>query len=158
MALAQSRRHFTCGHCGTSHFPEPSDADGVQVLGSDDGALPCPICHVAMAHGLLHGEPVEACPTCRGMLIRRAAFADLVQNRRLWATTAPESPQPLEPRQLERRLQCPQCTQPFDTHPYGGPGAVVIDGCSRCNLIWLDYGEFRRIINAPGGDRGRRAT
>jgi Zn-finger nucleic acid-binding protein len=156
MALAESRRHFICRHCGTSHFPDASDADGVQVLGVDTTSSSCPVCKMALAHGLLYGEPVETCTACRGMLIPRTAFAGLVQTRRLWATGPTDTIQPLDRRALERQLACPQCERPFDTHPYGGPGNVVIDGCSRCNVVWLDYGELRRIINAPGSDRGRR--
>ena len=40
------------------------------------------------------------------------------------------------------------------THPHMGPGTIVIDTCDQCNLIWLDPGEFLRVINAPGKDRG----
>jgi Zn-finger nucleic acid-binding protein len=28
--------------------------------------------------------------------------------------------------------------------------------CARCDLIWLDFGEIRRIVDAPGRDRGSR--
>jgi Zn-finger nucleic acid-binding protein len=35
-----------------------------------------------------------------------------------------------------------------------GPGTIVIDTCDRCNIIWLDYGELGRVVNAPGKDRG----
>jgi Zn-finger nucleic acid-binding protein len=41
-------------------------------------------------------------------------------------------------------------------HPYYGPGNVVIDTCSRCDLIWLDFGELKQIADAPGRDRGRQ--
>jgi Zn-finger nucleic acid-binding protein len=26
---------------------------------------------------------------------------------------------------------------------------VIIDNCERCELNWLDYGELRRIVQAP---------
>lgn len=44
----------------------------------------------------------------------------------------------------------------MDVHPYYGPGNIVIDTCSRCNVIWLDCGELQQIADAPGKDRGRR--
>jgi hypothetical protein len=44
----------------------------------------------------------------------------------------------------------------METHPYYGPGNVVIDSCLQCELIWLDFGELRQIVAAPGRDRGRR--
>jgi Zn-finger nucleic acid-binding protein len=41
------------------------------------------------------------------------------------------------------------------THPYYGPGNVVIDNCPACAVIWLDHGELTAIRDAPGRDRGR---
>lgn len=43
----------------------------------------------------------------------------------------------------------------MDVHPYYGPGNVVIDSCTACSLIWLDYGELQQMTDAPGRDRGR---
>ena len=51
---------------------------------------------------------------------------------------------------------CEQCRSGMDVHPYYGPGNVVIDSCSRCNLIWLDFGELKQITDAPGRDRGKK--
>ena len=42
------------------------------------------------------------------------------------------------------------------THPYFGPGNVVIDSCEACAHVWLDFGELRQIVDAPGKDRGNR--
>ena len=42
----------------------------------------------------------------------------------------------------------------METHPYYGPGTFVIDSCVPCNVLWLDYGELERAVNAPGRDRG----
>ena len=42
------------------------------------------------------------------------------------------------------------------THPYYGPGNVVIDTCETCELVWLDFGELKQIVDAPGKDRGTR--
>ncbi len=42
----------------------------------------------------------------------------------------------------------------MQTHPYYGPGNIVIDTCGHCNAIWLDHGELGRAVNAPGRDRG----
>jgi Zn-finger nucleic acid-binding protein len=30
----------------------------------------------------------------------------------------------------------------------------LIDTCSACSLIWLDYGELSEVIATPGSDRG----
>jgi hypothetical protein len=44
----------------------------------------------------------------------------------------------------------------MSTHPYFGPGNVVIDNCEACELAWLDFGELAQIVDAPGKDRGTR--
>ena len=56
---------------------------------------------------------------------------------------------PPDPKDLQRRINCPQCGKVMDTHPYGGPGNVIIDDCERCAVNWLDYGELQRIVRAP---------
>ena len=63
---------------------------------------------------------------------------------------------PLEREALTRELSCPKCGKRFETHPYYGPGNVVIDNCASCDLLWLDFGEIRQIVDAPGRDRGSR--
>jgi hypothetical protein len=42
------------------------------------------------------------------------------------------------------------------THPYYGPGNVIIDTCEPCEVVWLDFGELKQIVAAPGKDRGSR--
>ncbi len=75
---------------------------------------------------------------------------------RAWASNPPVEPRPLEERALERELTCPRCHTRLATHPYYGPGNVVVDSCGRCDVIWLDFGELRQILDAPGSDRGGR--
>ena len=31
----------------------------------------------------------------------------------------------------------------------------MLDSCSQCDLVWLDFRELTQITNAPGQDRGR---
>ena len=44
----------------------------------------------------------------------------------------------------------------MSTHPYYGPGNIVIDSCEGCDAVWLDFGELTQITDAPGRDRGNR--
>jgi Zn-finger nucleic acid-binding protein len=94
------------------------------------------------------------CNKCKGLLLTRSTFRLTVETRRASATTAPDAPKPLNREELNRKLDCPRCNQKMMTHPYMGPGTIVIDTCDHCNIIWLDYGELGRVINAPGKDRG----
>jgi Zn-finger nucleic acid-binding protein len=110
-----------------------------------------------MAHAVLDDEfPIDFCARCRGVLFPRPTFAAVTTKRRAWATTPTTEPVPPNPRELDRRLRCPKCSSHFGTYPHYGPGNVVIDNCTSCDLIWLDFGEMRKIVDAPGRDRGSR--
>jgi Zn-finger nucleic acid-binding protein len=64
-------------------------------------------------------------------------------------------PAPLDRGALRRKIRCPHCKGVMNTHPYGGPGNIVVDNCESCRLVWLDTGELKSVINAPGSDRGK---
>lgn len=155
--LIESRRYFFCRHCGFFHFPEPPDAEGVRILGLTPDAPCCPVCTAPMAQAVLHDvHPVQFCAKCRGVLMPRRVFVTVVHVRRSWASNRPTAPQPLDRGALERGRSCPLCHRRMVTPPYYGPGNVVIDNCEACDVIWLDFGEMRQIVETPGNDRGRR--
>jgi Zn-finger nucleic acid-binding protein len=158
MELIDHRRSLHCAHCGTTKFlASPEAVDGVRVLGRSDDARRCPLCAVKMASALLDDRhAVMFCQACRGVLMPRERFAHVVHERRAWASGPPEPPSPIDVREFERRLFCPNCSTRMATHPYFGPGSVVIDTCEPCDLVWLDLGELKQISDAPGADRGRR--
>jgi Zn-finger nucleic acid-binding protein len=155
MALIESRRYFRCPHCGSYHFPQSIEADGIRIVGDRPDGPKCPVCATTMAHALLDDHPIDFCARCRGILLRRETFAAVTQARRAWATSPPAEPLPLERQALHRELACPKCGGRFETHPHYGPGNVVIDNCVKCDLIWLDFAEMRQIVDAPGRDRGK---
>src|SRR4051794_7080072 len=127
MDLVESGRYFRCGYCGTFHFPEPVEADGIRITGRTADALRCPVCNAGMDQALLDADyPVSFCGKCRGMLMPRKVFAAVVNRRRAWATGPPAQPVPMDPRALDRGLTCPSCGARFMTYPYAGPGNVVI--------------------------------
>jgi Zn-finger nucleic acid-binding protein len=154
MELHAARHYFFCGHCGSFHFPESAGDDGVKVLAPADDAS-CPVCDKPLATAMIDRLDARYCEQCRGVLLSRASFATLVEQRRLWAATPPVIPTPLDPRELRRVVMCPACAADMSTHPYYGPGNVVIDSCQNCHVVWLDFGELRQIADAPGKDRGR---
>jgi Zn-finger nucleic acid-binding protein len=99
-------------------------------------------------HAILARQRIRTCKHCRGMLIPMANFLALIEELKAGheGHGVPHAPNRKE---LDRRIDCPQCHQLMDTHYYGGPGNVVIDDCSRCFLNWLDHGELMRIVEAP---------
>jgi Zn-finger nucleic acid-binding protein len=158
MELFERRKYFYCRYCGTFHFIETTETDGVQVL-ERSGDAPCPVCSAQLAKALLDDrQPVHYCEQCRGVLVPRSVFADVIDTRRASATGPPVTPSPLDTRELQRRVVCPQCRQKMDVHPYYGPGNIVIDTCPRCDVIWLDFGELKQVADAPGKDRRQRAA
>ena len=78
-----------------------------------------------------------------------AEFSPLIQALRSRREADPNIPGSLDWKGLQRHIRCPRCANEMDTHPYGGPGNIVIDDCERCALNWLDYGELQRVIVAP---------
>jgi len=156
MELFERRRYFFCRYCGTFHFIDSAETDGVQVL-ERPGSAPCPVCTSPLAKALLDNvHTIQYCEQCRGVLVPRPVFADVVNTRRAFSAGAPVTPSPLDNRELQRRIVCPQCQGQMDVHPYYGPGNIIIDTCSRCDVIWLDFGELKQVADAPGRDRGRR--
>lgn len=155
MELFARQRHYFCRHCGSFHFLESPEIDGVQVLERAADARPCPRCGKGLTTAMLDNRHVvQHCEHCRGVLVPRADFADAVTRRRARAAGPGTPPEPLDARQLDMRIPCPSCGDRMDVHPYFGPGNVVIDSCARCDVIWLDVGELQQITDAPGRDRG----
>jgi len=157
MELFERRRYYFCRYCGTFHFLDTPDADGIQVLETPPQALRCTRCGGALATAVLDDNlPVKYCTTCRGVLLPRPTFAHVVQARRTWAIGQPVPPLPLDRTELDRVMACPACAAKMAVHPYYGPGNVIIDSCETCNMVWLDFGELKQIADAPGADRGIR--
>jgi Zn-finger nucleic acid-binding protein len=157
MELFPARGYFYCRYCSSFHFPETTAPDGVRVLADSPNMLACPACTKTLALAALdEAHSVQYCRNCRGVLMTRGTFADVVRLRRAWATGTPTSPVRPREEEFRRRITCPTCSRELATHPYYGPGNVVIDSCDTCDAIWLDFGELRQIVDAPGRDRGGR--
>ena len=157
MELFAARGYFFCRYCGSFHFPDTKADDGVRIIGEAPEGLGCAVCSQPLSSAMLdEAHAIRYCRNCRGLLIARTGFAGVVQRRRAWATDTPGPPVPLNRQELERKVRCPKCAGPMSTHPYFGPGNVVIDNCEACELVWLDFGELKQIVDAPGKDRGTR--
>jgi Zn-finger nucleic acid-binding protein len=153
LVLVPDRDYMFCEHCGTFHFLAESE-DGVRVL-EEVSDLRCPVCRETLRRAVLDRHPAWYCPRCRGALTAQHSFRQVVEQRRAKNTRAPVAVRPINGAELERRIACPRCGQAMDTHPYYGPGNIVIDNCPHCHVVWLDAGELRQAVNAPGRDRGK---
>ena len=151
MKLVDGRDYFVCEYCTAFYFPnaDPASVDGVQVLG-ERSELACPVCEQTLVAGTIDKRRVLHCERCRGVLATNAEFVEIVKSRRSKYSGPDLRPTPLDQKQLKRSLRCPACRSAMDTHPYYGPGAIVVDTCPRCFLIWLDHGEIAVIEQSPG--------
>ena len=155
LTVVGDRDYLFCRYCGDFHFPKATP-DSVTVLG-EASTVACPICRDQLVSAVIARQaPVLYCRKCRGVLVSQADFVHVTRELRASAE-GPEGPlHRITPEERERQVMCPVCNRRMDTHPYYGPGNVVIDLCPACQLVWLDYGELSIIVNAPGRDRGLR--
>jgi Zn-finger nucleic acid-binding protein len=135
-----NRNYFRCPYCETFHFPDEME-DGVALV-AGEAPHDCPVCAKHLVPAAIEGHAVSYCATCRGFLAGNATFSKVVRIKRSKCAGAPHVPLPFGPEELTRRVKCPRCAKPMDTHPYHAGGNAVIDTCHRCRLVWLDAGEL----------------
>ncbi|MFN7996176.1 MAG: zf-TFIIB domain-containing protein [Bryobacteraceae bacterium] len=145
--LDPDKDYCQCDYCRSFYFPDQNE-EGVRVFG-EAAEQSCPVCAVPLVHATINGVRLLYCAGCRGMLISMEIFADMIDELRAQLGVLPKTGTPPDPRDLNRRISCPHCHLQMDTHPYAGPGNVIIDSCSPCTLNWLDHGELMRIVHAP---------
>lgn len=145
--LTENDDSLRCEYCRSVYVPEEND-DGVRELG-ETSPLTCPVCAVPLVLAAVAGQRVTYCKQCRGMLIPMNTFVAIIEELHAQHPGSGHAQPPPDRKELERRLACPQCHKPMDTHFYEGPGNIIIENCSRCYLNWLDCGELMRVIRAP---------
>lgn len=133
--------------------PGPPQIQGDQeplVFSDQVTGVFCPRCREETRFADLYGTKVVCCPSCKGFLTRGEEFRELVAKLRKQYRGPELRPQPLNHCEMKISCQCPVCEGPMETHPYAGPGAVVIDSCAACRVVWLDCGELLKIKRNPG--------
>ena len=147
MQFDHHKIYYSCDYCTSLYFPEES-RDGIRVT-DVEAQVSCPVCKIALVLAYAGNIPVNFCQKCRGVLIKQPDFLNVIQYIRS-KTKEPEIiPSPVRMEELERKVYCPQCSKKMETHPYAGPGNIIIDNCPRCILNWLDYNELYRITHSP---------
>jgi Zn-finger nucleic acid-binding protein len=150
LILEWEKEYFFCEFCKTIHIPEPNK-DYVRSM-EFPSELNCPVCRQQLVQALLDQTHVLHCTKCKGILVDTFAFFPTILFIRGRIARFELPPRLLQQQELEREIQCPKCHEIMDTHPYAGPGNVVIDTCNKCGLNWLDYGEFFQAVNASRGE------
>ena len=113
LTLLNGRDYFYCDYCATFHYPPAADAsdNDIAPLG-ERTEMPCPICRVNLSAGRLEGRRVAFCETCRGVFVSNDDFSDIIQAQRGRYTGPTDKPVPVNPGELNRRLDCPACGKP----------------------------------------------
>lgn len=107
----------------------------------------CPICKKRLEKVILYNVEVDYCPKCLGLWFEKDElyWAKDEKDRNLrW----------LDIDIWEKRTKfkiyngiriCPLCRLPL-YEVYYDDSRIIIDVCNLCNGIWLDRGEFKKII------------
>lgn len=111
-------------------------------------SLTCPECQAQLASVDYRGIRLDECPKCRGRWFDRdelrkakdSADADLRWlDFDIFGADANQFAVPGE------RQRCPICSTVMKGLTYEHSG-VIVDKCPRCQGIWLNHGEFERIV------------
>jgi len=154
MVLFRERDYYYCEHCQSYHFPK-QDEEGLRVLGENPQGIHCPHCQIPL-NLITYDDFFQGfqCHLCQGLLFNRTTFREAIDFRRSRTKAPPDPISHFTLDELDRATYCPGCQEKMETFQYNGPGNIVIDTCHPCDLIWLDYGELQKVVNAPGRDRG----
>jgi Zn-finger nucleic acid-binding protein len=107
----------------------------------------CPICKKELSQAIFYGVEADFCPTCLGLWFEedelRLAKDEKDKNLKwldidLWEDIKKFKIFP------GIRL-CPSCRFPL-YEIYYGDSKIIVDVCNLCHGVWLDRGEFKKII------------
>lgn len=101
----------------------------------------CPHCSSPLSARATDSGVAWSCESCRGVLVRRAALAAHLDPRALEALWARASAGLDSP---ERR--CSSCEAPFHVWTeVAGATRIELDACLRCERLWFDADEVRKL-------------
>lgn len=142
LSLDHYQDRLQCRYCDTVHVPSLREDALIEKQEGVPSATDCPVCFAGLLHARLDRWHFLYCPGCHGLLLDSKAFLNIVAYIRQSATEPWLEPEPIDPRELEREIRCPDCKDAMSAHPYYGPGNFVIDWCRQCDQVWLDAGEL----------------
>ena len=107
----------------------------------------CPICKIELDKAIFYGVEVDYCPRCLGIWFEeeelRLAKDEKDKNLNwldidIWKDTSKFK--------INKGIRmCPSCRVPLYEVYYGDSG-IIVDVCNLCKGVWLDRGEFKKII------------
>lgn len=108
----------------------------------------CPRCKINLAKTLFYNTEVDYCPRCLGMFFEEDELRlakDAKDKNLVWLDIDLWKDQRKFKLNYGERL-CPYCRIPL-YEVYYGTSMIIVDICNICKGIWLDRGEFKKIID-----------
>jgi Zn-finger nucleic acid-binding protein len=110
----------------------------------------CPNCNAVLENRFVVDVQVETCPQCRGVWFASGELDEVKEEinhdlRWMEADLWKDAQQFSVDQRTDRK--CPVDQTPLAAVCYG-PTDVTVDTCLKCRGIWLDAGEFEKIIDA----------
>lgn len=107
----------------------------------------CPACQQSTLEQttLAHGLPARQCAQCHGTLLSLLAYRDW---RSQHAAPTDDSDDPGEAASIadsKLLLHCPECKGFMSKFRFSSEAGNQIDLCDRCDLVWLDRGEWQLV-------------
>ena len=110
--------------------------------------MKCPICKKELEKAIFYGVEVDYCPICLGLWFEDDELRlakDKKDENLNWLDIDLWKRKNKFKIYLGERL-CPACRLPL-YEVYYGDSRIIVDFCSLCKGVWLDRGEFKRIID-----------
>jgi len=110
--------------------------------------IKCPKCKTSLLSSLLCNVEVDYCPKCLGLWFEEEELRwakDEKDKNLKWLDIDLWKDQTKFKLSYGIRI-CPSCRVPLYEVYYGKSG-IIVDVCNLCHGIWLDRGEFIKIIN-----------
>jgi len=107
----------------------------------------CPNCKIELEKAILHNVEIDYCPKCLGIFFEEDELRwakDTADKNLNWLDFDLWKNETKFKISKLRKL-CPSCRMPLYEVNYG-KSQVKVDVCNLCHGIWLDRGEFKKII------------
>jgi len=111
----------------------------------------CPNCNAKLKTVSVKGVVLDVCESCDGIWFDRDELSKIIFSSEEELQNSPLSESLIDdktshPADEDYRL-CPKCSSLMNHVLYPYESSVLIDRCIKCNGIWLDDGEIKKIID-----------
>ncbi|MFK8031987.1 MAG: zf-TFIIB domain-containing protein [Gammaproteobacteria bacterium] len=148
LVLKRYQDMLMCDYCSTVHIPSLREDAMIKLVDGVTSDFTCPVCTENLSLGKVDEWDLLSCSGCRGLLIKQENFLNIIRYARSGEASLARKPGSAVSLNIERAVNCPDCSTPMATHEYYGPGDFIIDSCSDCRIVWLDGGELDTAVSA----------